>query len=192
LDILPALSYIRGRRWIRRAGVAALLAGGLAMTGCGTSTPAAPLPDGGNGPTSTSPTATATGETDPVLAGYLAYWDAVIHANATASPNDPLLVQHATGAALTDIRAGIARNRTQELSVRGTVTHQARVLARDGDSATVDDCYDTRNWKPVDVKSGKDIGAVPDNGTGRYRERYTMRQISGIWLVVTSKSTGSC
>jgi hypothetical protein len=133
-----------------------------------------------------------SGAADPVLAGYLAYWDAVVHAHAMANPNDPLLAQHASGAALTEVRGTITRNRIQKLSVRGTVTHQARVLARSGDSATVDDCFDTKAWKAVDLTTGKSIGDIPDNGTGRYRERTAMRQIGGNWLVTSVKDTGSC
>jgi hypothetical protein len=170
-----------------------LLATGAALTACGSPTPPTPLPDGG-GPTSAgpSPTATGSGPADPVLAGYLSYWDAVIHAHAAANPNDPLLARHATGAALADLRGNITRNRTQKLSVRGTVTHQARVIARTGDSATVDDCFDTTDWQAVDIATGRRIDAIPDNGTGRYRERTAMRQTSGNWLAVTIKDTGSC
>jgi hypothetical protein len=178
---------------VRRAGLAGMLAGGIVVTGCSSPTPSTPLPDGGGGPTTTTTAApTPTGDADPVLAGYLAYWDAVIHANATANPNDPALAQHASGAALTEARTTITRNRIQQLAVRGTVTHKARVLARTGVSATVDDCYDSKDWKPVEIKTGRDIGAIPDNGTGRYRDRYTMRQVAGMWLVVTRKTTGSC
>ena len=189
LDILPALSR---RPAVRRAGLVTTLAAGIAIAGCSSSTPSTPLPSGASGPTSSAASPTATGSADPVLAGYLTYWDAVIHANAAADPNDPLLAQHAGGAALADLRGGISRNRVQQIRVRGTVTHQARVLARTGDTATVDDCYDTKSWRPADIKTGKDIGAIPDNGTGRYRERYTLRQIGGDWLVVASKITGSC
>jgi hypothetical protein len=150
------------------------------------------LPAGGSTAASPTPSASTSGAADPVLAGYLAYWGAVIHAHAVANANDPLLAQHATGGALAYIRGNITRNRTQQLSVRGTVTHQARVVAAAGDSATIDDCFDTTDWQAVDIKTGKPIGAIPDNGTGRYRERVTMRQISGNWLAVAIKDTGSC
>jgi hypothetical protein len=173
-------------------GLAVVLAGGVVIAGCSSSTPATPLPDGGSGSTSATPTPSPTRSVDPVVAAYLAYWDAVIHANATANPGDPPLARHIAGTELAAVRNSIRLNRVQGLSVRGSVTHQPRLVSTTGDSATVEDCYDTSAWSPVEIKTGKGVGSEPDNGTGRYKSRFTLRQTSGNWLVVASTPTENC
>ncbi len=180
-------------RRLRLGPVVALAALAALLAGCGGGTAAAPLPDGsGAGPTgSPGPTVTSTAD-DPVLAGYLAYWDAVIHAHRAANPADPALRKHAAGAELTKVRNAVARNRQQQISVRGTVTHKPTVASVSGANAVVDDCYDVSAWNPVDVRNGQPIDAVNAGGTGRYRGRFGLRFGAGGWVVVSSSTSGAC
>ncbi|MEN3356980.1 MAG: hypothetical protein V7637_962 [Mycobacteriales bacterium] len=169
-----------------------LLALGAALVGCGGGSAPTPLPEG-SGPTAApSPTQTSTGPGAPVLAAYLAYWDAVIHAHRAANPADPVLARHAAGAELTKVRNAVARNRQQQISIRGTVTHQPRVSAASGATAVVDDCYDISEWNPVSLRTGRPIAATEQGGTGRYRGRFGLRRGAGSWIVVSSSISGAC
>jgi hypothetical protein len=180
---------VRGRSG-RLVATGCLLLAGL-LAGCG-GTAAPPLPGGPASPApSQAPTATAA-PGDPVLAGYLAYWDAVIQAHRAANPNYPALARHAAGAELTKVRNAISRNRQQDVSIRGTVKHQPRVASVSGPAAVVDDCYDVSGWNPVDLGNGQPIDAVDAGGTGRYRGRFTLRREAGGWLVISSTTSGGC
>jgi hypothetical protein len=179
--------------WLGPVAALAALAALLAGCGGGGDPAAAPLPDGGGASQVGSPGPTVTSSADdPVLAGYLAYWDAVLHAHRVANPADPALRQHAAGAELTKVRNAVARNRQQQISVRGTVTHKPTVTSVSAASAVVDDCYDVSAWNPVDVRNGQPIEAVDAGGTGRYRGRFGLRFGAGGWVVVSSSTSGAC
>jgi hypothetical protein len=171
-----------------RLGAGAL----LLLAGCGSGAPA-PLPGDAGGPTgSPSPGASPSEPGSPVLAGYLAYWDAVVHAHRTTNPADPELAQHAAGAELTKVRGVVARNRQQRISIRGEVSHQPTLVSVTGAAAVVEDCYDVSGWDPVDVRTGKAVDAVDAGGTGRYRGRFELRRGAGGWSVVRSTTLGAC
>jgi hypothetical protein len=176
--------------------VLAVLAGVTAglLAGCGGSAPIAGLPgsDGSTGPAPSSAAPSSGGVQDQVLAGYLAYWDAVIHAHRTANAADPELARHAAGAELTKVRGVVARNRVQSISIRGSVSHQPTVTAAAGTSAVVQDCYDVSGWDPVDIRTGKPIAAVEEGGTGRYKGRFSLHRATGTWYVVNSATLGAC
>jgi hypothetical protein len=184
-----------GVSWRARVGIGAASAGAvlLLLAGCGGGAAPSALPVDGPAPTG-APTgpASSPGLDGPVLAGYLAYWDAVIHAHRTANPADPELGRHTGGAELAKVRGVVARNRQQRISVRGTVTHAPAVAAVTGAAAVVNDCYDVSRWNPVDVRTGKAIDAVETGGTGRYRGQFGLRQGTGGWYVVSSKTLGAC
>jgi hypothetical protein len=161
------------------------------MGGCGGSAPV-PLPDGAGSSLPAGPTATGTGPDSQVLAAYLAYWDAVIHAHRAATAADPVLARHAAGRELTKVRNAVDRNRVQQLSIRGTVKHQPKVAAVSGAAAVVDDCYDVTAWKPVSLRNGQPIKVIEQGGTGRYRGRFELRRGAGGWVVVSSSISGAC
>jgi hypothetical protein len=161
----------------------------LLLSGCGGSS-SSELPRDQAG--SPSPAAAGPGTDGPVLTAYLAYWDAVIHAHRTANPADPGLARLAAGRELAKVRAAVARNRIQRVSIRGTVTHRPAVASVTGASAVVEDCYDISGWDPVDMRTGKPIDAVEAGGTGRYRGRFGLQSGAGGWRVVSSKTLGAC
>jgi hypothetical protein len=161
------------------------------LGGCGGSA-AAPLPEGAGPSAPVSPTAGDTGPDGQVLAAYLAYWDAVIHAHRVATAADPGLAQHAAGAELTKVRSAVDRNRVQQLSIRGTVKHQPKVAAVSGATAVVNDCYDVSAWKPVSLRNGQPVKVIDQGGTGRYRGRFELRRGAGGWVVVSSSISGAC
>jgi len=84
------------------------------------------------------------------------------------------------------VRAAVARNRVQRISIRGEVTHRPAVASATGASAVVVvvvDCYDVSGWDPVDVRTGRPIDAVDVGGTGRYRGRFGLHRApaAGAW-----------
>jgi len=165
----------------------------LLLAGCAREAPAAPLPSGSAGAAPPAgPSGGPTGPGDAVLAAYLGYWDAVVHAHRGANPADPVLARHAAGAELTRVRGAVARNRQQQISIRGTVTHQPRVASVSGATAEVDDCYDISRWNPVSLRTGRAIKASQQSGTGRYRGQFGLREGTGGWIVVSSSISGAC
>jgi hypothetical protein len=179
----------RSRRLVLGAAVALV----LALAGCAGGSTASSLPDGTGGTTGApSPSAASPDGGGPVLTAYLAYWNAVLHAHQTTNPADPELARHAAGAELTKVRRAVALNRQQQISIRGTVTHQPRVASVTRTAAVVEDCYDVSGWDPVDRRTGKPIEAVDAGGTGRYKGRFGLRPGAGGWYVVSSATQGAC
>lgn len=174
-----------------RFGWAATVLMCLLLAGCGGSAPAQ-LPDGAGPSAAPSPTAVGTGPESQVLAAYLAYWDAVIHAHRVSTAADPVLAQHAAGAELAKVRSAVERNRVQQLSLRGTVKHRPTVSGVSGATAVVVDCYDVSAWKPVSLRNGQPIKVIEEGGTGRYRGRFELRRGAGGWVVVGSSISGAC
>ena len=178
----------------RAWGATLLLASVALLSGCAGSPATAPLPDGGPGtaPLATSISPAMPSVQDQVRAAYLAYWGAVIHAHRLANARDPLLAARAGDPQLTRVRQIIERNRVQELSVRGTVSHQLADVSVNGTVAKISDCYDVSRWNPVSLKTGKPVSVTQESGTGRYRGRFSLaRQASG-WVVVDSVILGGC
>ena len=150
--------------------------------------PAATGPSGAASP----PAVAASAAGDPVLAAYLRFWDAVIAAHRAADPRSPGLAAVAGDPQLTRVRQAVSRNRTQQLSVRGTVGHQVRPGRVAGSAATLEDCYDISAWDPVDLRTGKPVEVTDESGTGRYRARYTLRRAGSGWRVVDQVALGGC
>lgn len=156
-------------------------------------TPVAALPDSA-APTSSSATTTATptGERAAVLAAYLSFWDAVIAAHRAANAADPRLDAVAADPELTSVRRAVARNRAQQLSVRGAVTHRPSDVSVRGATAVLSDCYDVSRWDPVDLRTGRPVDAVDESGTGRYSARYALRKVARGWVVTKATVEGRC
>ncbi len=174
------------------AGPAAALVLAAGVTGCADDGDASALPGGPaatSAPTS-APAPAATG--DPVRSAYLRFWDAVIAAHRAGDPASPGLAAAAADPQLTRVRDAVARNRTQRLSVRGTVGHRFGPARTSGDTATLEDCYDISAWDPVDTRTGKPVEVTEEGGTGRYRARYTLRRAGSGWRVVDQLALGGC
>ena len=147
------------------------------------------------GPAAVSPPVaapSATAATDPVLASYLRFWNAVIAANRAADPSIPALRTAAADPELSRVRATVSRNRVQKLSLRGDVGHSPGPAKVTGGTATVEDCYDISGWNPVRLDTGQPIEVTEESGTGRYRARYTLRRSGTGWLVVNHTALGDC
>ena len=147
------------------------------------------------GPAAASPPVaapSATAATDPVLASYLRFWNAVIAANRAADPSIPALRTAAADPELSRVRATVSRNRVQKLSLRGDVGHSPGPARVTGGTATVEDCYDISGWNPVRLDTGQPIEVTEESGTGRYRARYTLRRSGTGWLVVNHTALGDC
>jgi hypothetical protein len=170
------------------AGATALLAacGGSAS---GDALPPGPAPATSSATPSASATAAAGGI---VLSSYLKFWDAVIAAHKAADPASPGLAAAAADPELGRVRATVSRNKIQKLSLRGEVAHRPKPPAVSGTTATIEDCYDISDWRPVSLSTGKPVGAIDESGTGRYRARYTLRRSGAGWLVVDQKALGGC
>ena len=115
-------------------------------------------------------------------ATYLRYWDAVVAAHRSCDPAP--LAAVAAEPQLGRVRAAIARNRTQQLSVRGKVGHRPRPAATRGDTTTLVDCYDISDWNPVDLRTGQPVDAAEAGGAGRYLARFPLRRAGAGWPVV--------
>jgi hypothetical protein len=147
------------------------------------------------GPAAASPPVaapSATAATDPVLASYLRFWNAVIAANRAADPSLPALRTAAADPELSRVRATVSRNRVQKLSLRGDVGHSPEPAKVTGGTDTVEDCYDISRWNPVRLDTGQPIEVTEESGTGRYRARYTLRRSGTGWLVVNHTALGDC
>jgi hypothetical protein len=179
-----------GRR-LRIVTVALSLALPLAACGGGAdgSRELPPGPAAASAPVATPSAAAAT---DPVLASYLRFWNAVIAANRAADPSLPTLRTAAADPELSRVRATVSRNRVQKLSLRGDVGHSPESAKVTGGTATVEDCYDISRWNPVRLDTGQPIEVTEESGTGRYRARYTLRRSGTGWLVVNHTALGDC
>ena len=151
----------------------------------GTTGPAAATASGSSPAASATPDARAA-----VLAGYRAYWSALLHAHATGDPADPQLAAHATGAALSDATGGIRTDTARGVRLKGTVTHKPVVTAVSGSSATVTDCVDLRSWLAYDVPSGRRDPSV--RPIGRVAGTYALTSSGGGWRVSAAEQGGFC
>jgi hypothetical protein len=184
------------RRTRRVATALVALAPVLLLGGCGDEAPSA-LP-AGSGPAGAPAAAAAAATTtpppaQPVVAGYLRFWDAVIAAHRASDPALPVLAATAADPQLGRVRKAVAVNRQQRISLRGTVAHRTGAVRVTGSTASVEDCYDLSKWDPVDVRTGAAIDVTDSSGTGRYHYRYLLRRsAAGPWVVTDQVSLGGC
>ena len=127
-----------------------------------------------------------------MLASYLRYWGAVVAANRAADPGLAALRSAVADPELSRVRATVARNKDQKLSLRAEVAHSPRPAKVTGSAATIEDCYDISAWNPVRLDTGQPIDVTEESGTGRYRARYTLRRSGPGWLVVNHTALGGC
>ncbi len=140
---------------------------------------------------SAGPSASATPDARAaVLAGYGAYWTALLHAHAAGDPADPQLDAHATGTARTDAAAGIRADTARGIRMKGAVKHKPVVSAVSATAATVTDCVDLRSWLAYDVPSGRRDPSI--RPIGRVTGTYTLTSFGGSWLVSAAKQGDFC
>lgn len=149
-------------------------------------------PDGAPAGTTAPAAAATTSPADQVETAYLRYWAAVIGAHRAADPKSAALAAVAADPQLSKVRLTVERNRLQQVSLRGQVTHQVSAPTIAGATATLEDCYDISDWDPVNLRTGAAIDAAEEGGTGRYRARYTLRRAGAGWRVTTESALGGC
>jgi hypothetical protein len=178
----------------RLRAVITVAAAAAMLAACGGASDAA-LPPGPAGATTAPATTTPAPTASPgaaALTSYLGFWDAVIAANKASDPLLPALAGASADPQLGKVRKAIRVNKTQGVSLRGTVAHKPEVTATSAAAATVEDCYDVSRWTPVDIKTGAPIDVTEANGTGRYHARYTLRRSGGDWRVTDQVALGGC
>lgn len=183
-----------GGRPPSRAGLLAGLAVGataLTLVACGGASPSA-APSTTQGHSSTS--ATPADPTDQVLATYHDMWDDLVTAAETSDYQSPLLSQHASGAALTLLVQGLARDQLHDIVTRGVTAHSPRVtslaLANDPSRATVTDCFDDTHW----IEYTTSGGLAKNKPGGRRATTADLVKKDGIWKVsqINIGGTGTC
>lgn len=114
-----------------------------------------------------------------VLRDYRAYWDAYLAASNPMNPENPVLAQHATGAALEAVQKGFFALKSAGRVIRGSFDLAPRVVSIDGETAVVRDCYgdatgiyDAATGARQDTPSGK-----------RHLATATLRLEGGTWKI---------
>jgi hypothetical protein len=165
--------------------VGVLGAAAVGLAACSGSSPAA-------APTTAAPAPAAPGAT--VVAAYQSMWSDLVTAAQTSDYQSPLLPQHATGAALTLLVQGLARDQLNGIVTRGKTVHHPEVAslspAGSPTQATVTDCFDDTHW--LEYTS---TGALAKNSPGgrRATTAHLLRK-AGAWKVsdLTIAATGTC
>jgi hypothetical protein len=138
----------------------------------------------------TSPAAVARQE---ALSAYLALWDGYVVAARTADADSPLLIRHASGAALKQLVDGLERMRRQGIVAKGEPTHDARVTTlvprNRPTQAKVVDCSAAENWITY-TRSGTRTG----DRAGRHHIEALVAMVDGSWKVteLAVQGVGSC
>jgi hypothetical protein len=180
-----------GSRWRELLVAVLLLASALA--GCGDGRDGADVEPmtSANGPSSVTTSAAPTTAADAKVAverAYRAFWDDVVAVGRTADWQSPRLAEHATGAALAQLRAQFREVKAQGWIAKGTVKVSPVVVSVSRTKATVRDCVDTTRYGRFDPKTNRWIdppGGQPD------AERFELVFDNG-WKVADTVVTGQC
>jgi hypothetical protein len=141
-----------------------------------------------------SPSKSSSGAAANALAAYRGMWTDMVTAARTADYQDPVLADHATGAALSTLVQGLYSYRQQGIVIMGTpVTHPTIISltpAADPTQANVSDCFDDTHWLAY-----KATGGLEDNVPGGHRQiSAVVTDIAGTWKVaqLDTGAEGSC
>ena len=128
------------------------------------------------------------------LSAYRGMWADMVVAARTADYQDPILPQHASGAALSTLVQGLYSYRQQGLVIMGTpVTHPtvtSLTPSADPTQANVSDCFDDTHWLAY-----KTTGGLENNVPGGHRQvTAVVTDIVGTWkvTVLDTGAEGSC
>ena len=129
-----------------------------------------------------------------VMSAYDSMWKDMAAAAKTANYQDPVLANHASGAALSTLVRGLYTYQHRGLVIMGTLVTHPRVTAlspsADATSATVIDCIDDTHWLVY-----KKTGGLENNVPGGHRRvTATLARLGGNWkvTVLDSGAEGSC
>lgn len=159
----------------------------LALAACG-SGPSA------SSSTTTPSTTTAASPSGAVIAAYRTMWGDLVIAARTSDYQSPLLSQHATGAALTLLVQGLARDQLHGIVTRGRTSHHLVIAsltpAANPTRAVVHDCFDDSGW----IEYTTDGKRAKNAAGGRHDTTATLVEVGGTWKVsqLTVEPAGSC
>ncbi|MFF3864025.1 hypothetical protein [Streptomyces sp. NPDC002209] len=179
-----------------RAAAAVTAAVATLTTGCATDAKddkaAAPSPSA-----SASPSASSTPSADPLEAdktdvrtAYDRYWGVLTEAYAKADSSGTALKDVASGSAYAQNESDLASLRKADQIITGRAQHSNTVVElKDGQklkTASITDCVDVTQWKPVDKTTGKEV-ALPPQRLLRYLTTLTAEKWPSGWVVIEEK-----
>jgi len=183
---MPVASIPGGIR--RTAAVAAAgTAAALALSGCGSSAPAKPAPtaSASTSPAPSPSTDAATAADAQILAAYRGYRQVEVQMFATGTGSATAQAKYSNGNALAqDLKAlldyqkaGVIFTGQPKLAPKVTEVD----LAAKPPQATITDCFDATNWKPVYKSTGQ--SALTPGQSLRYVEVITAQVLDGSWKI---------
>ncbi|WP_328373155.1 hypothetical protein OG800_49785 (plasmid) [Streptomyces sp. NBC_00445] len=167
----------------RFTGTILLLTIAASLAGCGSGEEKDP-----SSPSKTAPASTAASSDpnqkakDDVLAAYTNMREVQISMARDGDLHTLDLTKYAKGEAAADLKKSVLRNRQLGIKFTGRPIMDPEVsVGTSRDTATVTDCFDATNWKPVYTSSGK---AVP---LTKQRLKYPVTSEAtlegGTWLI---------
>jgi hypothetical protein len=143
---------------------------------------------------STTTTQPPTGAAALALAAYRGMWADMVVASRTSNYQSPSLPQHASGAALSTLVQGLARNQQDGVITKGEPTFHPQVTSlsptETPTQATITDCVSDAHWLEYKVKGGL-VNNVP--GGNRATTAIAVAT-DGIWKVtqLAVQAVGTC
>jgi hypothetical protein len=143
---------------------------------------------------SSTPSSSTDKATAGALAAYRGMWADMVAASRTSDYKSPLLAQHASGAALTQIVRSLYSDQQKGLVSRGEPVLHPRAgesdLTASPQRVVVEDCADSRNW----LRYSKTTGKLADSPGGNRHISADVRGVAGTWKVVDFqvRGVGTC
>lgn len=129
-----------------------------------------------------------------VISAYNSMWMDMAAAAKTANYQDPVLANHASGAALSTLVRGLYGYQRQGWVIKGTPVTHPRVTSLSPPASPVDaaviDCFDDTHWLVY-----KGVGGLADNTPGGHRKvTANLQDRGGVWKVTTldTGAEGTC
>ncbi|MEU9744786.1 hypothetical protein [Streptomyces niveus] len=167
-----------------------------AMAGCGSSdTKSTPSSPSTTAPASKSPTSDPDqAAKDDVLSAYTNMREIQIKMAADGDLHTQDLAKYAKGDASTDLKKSVLRNRSLGIKFTGRPEMSPKVTSVDtkNKAATLSDCFDATNWKPVYTSSGKAVELAKQRLKYPVTSQATLE--GDTWLItkITADRTKGC
>ena len=172
--------------------VLALCAAVTTLGGCGSGPARVADP-----PSTTVPATSTTQLTGPAamaLSAYRGMWADMVIASRTSDYQSPLLPLHASGAALSVLIRGLAKNQEQSIITKGEPSLHPQVTSLSPEAtptqATITDCVNATKWLEY-----KTTGGLVDNVPGGHHQTTAIVvEVNGAWKVgqLAVQSSGTC
>jgi hypothetical protein len=182
-----------GRSVRAKLAIAAIpLCAALILGGCSSSSPKAAIQT--TSTTAAPPTTEPTGPAEMALSAYRAMWADMVIASRTSNYRSPLLPQHASGAALSVLVQGLAKNQLEGIVTRGIPSIQPQVTSLPQNAnplqATITDCINDAHWLEYKT-NGQLLNKIPG---GRHATTAVIVDSQNNWKVTQLKvqAVGTC